>query len=91
MQWALVFALTLEEPTWGGTFDETHIHPEYGVSFWGASLSGCFCLGMVHIGHCDRCHAVSSIVLEIRSQNSAGLDHEQPGFAAGPALSRRLL
>lgn len=39
MQWALVLALTLEEPSWDGTFEETHIHPEYGLPIWGGSES----------------------------------------------------
>lgn len=42
MQWALVFALTLEGLAWDGTFEETHIHPEYGVPTWGASFWGWF-------------------------------------------------
>lgn len=90
MQEALVLALTLEEPAWDGTFEETHIRPEYGLPIWRAM--GCFSLGVVQSSeHCDRCHAVGSTVLDVDSQNSAGLDHEQPEFAAGPALSRRLL
>lgn len=45
MQEALVLALTLEEPAWDGTFEETHIRPEYGLPIWGAmdaSLWGWF-------------------------------------------------
>lgn len=36
------FAVTLEGPAWDGTFEGTHIHPEYGLPVWGASLWGWF-------------------------------------------------
>lgn len=39
------WSLTLEEPAWDGTFEETHIHPEYFLLIWGASLWRCFSLG----------------------------------------------
>lgn len=66
------WSLTLEEPAWDGTFEETHIHPEYFLLIWGASLWRCFSLGVVQVmEHCDRCCAVGATVLEIGGEKSA--------------------